>query len=125
MQPCGDGGGKYAKRKLPLLHSRSGCISAQAEVASIYGDGLCGHLTASGERFCGWHGGGQATAATLLCFRKSTLVFTAPQFGHSKLWTARSVRVGCGLIASSFNGLRHFGQTSFIKRSKDRVSLLQ
>ena len=29
------------------------CMSAHAEVASIYGDGdgLCGHLTASGERF--------------------------------------------------------------------------
>jgi len=31
----------------------AGCMSAHAEVASIYGDGdgLCGHLTASGERF--------------------------------------------------------------------------
>jgi rare lipoprotein A len=29
------------------------CLSAHAEVASIYGDGdgLCGHLTASGEHF--------------------------------------------------------------------------
>src|ERR1700722_20359314 len=48
----------------------------------------------------------------------------APQFAHSKLWTASSARVRCGLITSSFKGLRHFGQTSFIKRSKDRVSLL-
>jgi rare lipoprotein A len=31
----------------------AGCLSAHAEVASIYGnsDGLCGHLTASGEHF--------------------------------------------------------------------------
>jgi hypothetical protein len=73
---------------------------------------------------CGGHGSGQAMVATLLCFRKSTLVFTAPQFAHSKLWTARSARIGCGLITPGFKGLRHFGQTSFIKRSKDRVSLL-
>ena len=74
---------------------------------------------------CGAHGSSQAImAATLLCFRKSTLVFTAPQFAHSKLWTARSARTGCGLIMPGFKGLRHFGHTSFIKRSKDRVSLL-
>ena len=31
----------------------AGCLSAHAEVAGIYGngDGLCGHLTASGEHF--------------------------------------------------------------------------
>ena len=29
----------------------AGCLSARAEVASIYGNGLCGHLTASGEHF--------------------------------------------------------------------------
>ena len=58
-------------------------------------------------------------SATALCFRKSTLVFTAPQFAHSKLWTARSTRAGCGLITPGFKGLRHFWQTSFMKRSKD------
>jgi hypothetical protein len=63
-------------------------------------------------------------AATLLGFRKSTLVFTMSQFAHSKLWTVSSARVGCGLITPRFRGLRHFEQTSFIKRSKDRVSLL-
>jgi hypothetical protein len=69
---------RQAKVAVVTFALLAGCMSAHAEVASIYGDGLCGHLTASGERFCGWHGGGQAMAATLLCFRKSTLVFTAP-----------------------------------------------
>ena len=49
------GAGDPVKLKLLLLHSRClpGCMSARAEVASIYGngDGLCGHLTASGEHF--------------------------------------------------------------------------
>ena len=74
---------------------------------------------------CGRQDSGQGImAATVLCFRKSNLVFTAPQFAHSKLWTARSARAGCGLITPGFKGLRHFWQTSFMKRSKDRVRLL-
>ena len=51
-------------------------------------------------------------------------VFTRPQSAQSNLWTARSHRVACGSITASLSGLRHFGQLSSIKRSKDRVSLL-
>jgi hypothetical protein len=43
---------------------------------------------------------------------------------QSNLWTARSRRVLCGLIKASFSGLRHFGQVSSMKRSKDRVRLV-
>src|SRR6476620_7406351 len=42
-----------------------------------------------------------------------------PQFLHPNVCTASSRRVGCGSTAVSFICLRHLGQESFIKRSKD------
>ena len=44
---------RQAKVAVVTFALLAGCMSAHAEVASIYGDGdgLCGHLTASGERF--------------------------------------------------------------------------
>ena len=62
-------------------------------------------------------------SVTTACFRNRILVFTCPQTAQSNLWTARSRRVVCGLITASLSGLRHFGQVSSIKRSKDRLSL--
>jgi rare lipoprotein A len=42
---------RQAKVAVVTFALLAGCMSAHAEVASIYSDGLCGHLTASGERF--------------------------------------------------------------------------
>ena len=39
------------------------------------------------------------------CFQQIEAV-AAPQFAHSKLWTARSARAGCGLITPGLKGLR-------------------
>jgi hypothetical protein len=48
-----------------------------------------------------------------------------PQCAHSKLCTTMLGRVVvCGLTTAGLSGLRHFGEVSFIKRSKDRVGLL-
>ena len=58
------------------------------------------------------------------CFRKRILVFTPPQSVHSNLWSERSRRAGCCSIRASFIGLRHLGQVSFAKRSKDMVRFL-
>src|ERR1700678_1571262 len=55
-------------------------------------------------------------------FRKRMLVCTAPQFEHSNLWTARLRRVGWGSITAGISGWRHFGQVSFIKRSRDMMN---
>lgn len=41
---------------------------------------------------------------------------------HSKLWTARSGRLGCGSITAIFIGLLHFGQTSLTTNVIDIVS---
>ena len=57
-------------------------------------------------------------------FRKRILVLTPPQSVHSNLWSERSRRVGCCSIRASFIGLRHFGQVSFAKRSRDMVRFL-
>jgi hypothetical protein len=48
----------------------------------------------------------------------------APQSVHSNLWSDRSRRVGCCSIRASFIGLRHLGQVSFAKRSKDMMRFL-
>ena len=53
---------------------------------------------------------------------KRILLFTAPQFTHSNLWTARSRRVGCRVTPANSVGLRHFGQVSSITRSKDMLA---
>jgi rare lipoprotein A (peptidoglycan hydrolase) len=42
---------RQAKVAVVTFALLAGCMAAHAEVASIYGDDLCGHLTASGERF--------------------------------------------------------------------------
>ena len=42
---------RQAKVAVVTFALLAGCLSARAEVASIYGNGLCGHLTASGEHF--------------------------------------------------------------------------
>jgi hypothetical protein len=56
--------------------------------------------------------------------RKRTFEATGPQPAHSNLCTVRRRLVGCGAMVASFIGLRHFGQVSFINRSKDMVALL-
>ena len=64
-------------------------------------------------------------AATSLGLRKSILILVELQLAHWNLWTARSRRVGCGSMAASVIGLRHFVQVSFMKRSKDIVGISQ
>jgi hypothetical protein len=55
-------------------------------------------------------------------FNERTLVFTGPQFAHSKFWSARSRRVGCGSITAGFTGLWHLGQVSSINMATDMAS---
>ncbi len=67
---------------------------------------------------------GLPVQATTAFFPKRVLVFTRPQSTQSNLCTARSRRVGLWHDYSELYWLAAPRQVSFIKRSKDRVSLL-
>ena len=55
---------------------------------------------------------------------RRALINLACRYSQAALMSERIVRLACCSTTASLNGLRHFGQASSIKRSKDRVGLL-
>jgi hypothetical protein len=63
-----------------------------------------------------------ADADCLGGFNEMSLALTGPQSAHSKLWTARSGRLGCSSMTAIFIGLRQFGQISSTTNVRGMVS---